>query len=397
MTLHPPSQQAALALPTSGITSISARRFRGLAGGARSRILRTAPKHALRTAVIIEARKGKQRGNMLGIAQNPSTRSASKGLLCLKVVMLALLGALVLAGSARAAGPVAEPPAEAPPAGPGPEQPAKVPPAGPGPEQPGEVPPAGPAAGQPGEVPPAGPAAGQPAEVPPAGPAAGQPAEVPPAGKDPPGGTVTTKAPEGKLSPPASAPHDAATPHDAASEAAPEVPSALSDAPATAPTVGGPRRPSATSAAAPTSVGAPAGMTVARRGGDLRCELSALGGRMSDNCTSGWSGTQRLLSTSPTGSAAAAASFVAATRGAPAGADHDPSAVGRPPVSPTPGPAPGGASGASAMGGSALALSGFLTLAGLLLLGAPRAMRRLRLSCQPRLTACFVLIPERPG
>jgi hypothetical protein len=49
------------------------------------------------------------------------------------------------------------------------------------------------------------------------------------------------------------------------------------------------------------------------------------------------------------------------------------------------------------MGGSGMGLSTFLTLAGLLLLGAPRAMRRLRLSCEPWLTACFVLIPERPG
>jgi len=40
---------------------------------------------------------------------------------------------------------------------------------------------------------------------------------------------------------------------------------------------------------------------------------------------------------------------------------------------------------------------GFLTLIGLLLLAAPRAMRRLRLSCEPWLTAFFVLIPERPG
>jgi hypothetical protein len=47
--------------------------------------------------------------------------------------------------------------------------------------------------------------------------------------------------------------------------------------------------------------------------------------------------------------------------------------------------------------GSGTALSIFLTLAGLLLMAAPRAMRRLRLSCQPWLTACFVLIPERPG
>ncbi|MCW3034427.1 MAG: hypothetical protein JWM60_2772, partial [Solirubrobacterales bacterium] len=69
------------------------------------------------------------------------------------------------------------------------------------------------------------------------------------------------------------------------------------------------------------------------------------------------------------------------------------------PDTPSPGPAPGGAAGGVAAGGSggAVGLSGFLTLAGLLLLAAPRALRRLRLSCRPYLTAFFVLIPERPG
>ena len=44
-----------------------------------------------------------------------------------------------------------------------------------------------------------------------------------------------------------------------------------------------------------------------------------------------------------------------------------------------------------------MGLSGFLIFAGLLLLAAPRVLRRLRLACQPWLTAFFVLIPERPG
>ena len=118
---------------------------------------------------------------------------------------------------------------------------------------------------------------------------------------------------------------------------------------------------------------------------------------MTGNCTAGWLGTQRLPPASPGGFPAAATSLAAATADPPAGGGHGRSAVGSPPVSPAPGPAPSGASGGSAMGASGLALSGFLTLAGLLLLAAPRAMRRLRLSCQPWLTACFVLIPERPG
>ena len=67
------------------------------------------------------------------------------------------------------------------------------------------------------------------------------------------------------------------------------------------------------------------------------------------------------------------------------------------PVSPGPGPAPGGAAGGGSGGSGGIALSGLLPLAGLLLLAGPRAIRRLRLSCLPLLTACFVLIPERPG
>ena len=117
---------------------------------------------------------------------------------------------------------------------------------------------------------------------------------------------------------------------------------------------------------------------------------------MTENCTARWVGAQRVLPESSMGFATVAASLVAATGDPPAGGGHGGSAVGNPPVSPGPGPAPSGASG-SPMGASGLALSGFLSLAGLLLLGAPRAMRRLRLSCQPWLTACFVLIPERPG
>jgi hypothetical protein len=118
---------------------------------------------------------------------------------------------------------------------------------------------------------------------------------------------------------------------------------------------------------------------------------------MTDNCTAGWLGTQRFLAASSMGFVRAAASLTPTLAGAPAGGGHGRSAVGSPPVSPAPGTAPSGASGGVAMGASGLALSGFLTLAGLLLLGAPRAMCRLRLSSQPWLTACFVLIPERPG
>ncbi len=142
------------------------------------------------------------------------------------------------------------------------------------------------------------------------------------------------------------------------------------------------------------------GLTAAQRAGALSCELSALGGSATDNCTVGWLGEKRFLGGSSTvGFARVDGSLAAAMTGTlPPGGGHGGSAVGNAPVSPAPGPAPGGASGGAAVGGaSGLAPSAFLSLAGLLLLAGPRAMRRLRLSSRPWLTACFVLIPERPG
>jgi hypothetical protein len=263
---------------------------------------------------------------MLGIAQNPSTRIVFKGLLCLRAVILALLGALVFAGSAHAGAPVTETPREAAPVAPVTETPPEAAPVAPVTKTPPETAPVAPVT------------------------------ETPP-------------------------------------EAAPVAPVTEE----VASTVGGSVETPATSAVGPASIGAPVGMTAAQWAGDLSCELSALGGCTTNNCTDGWLGTQPVLSVSPMGFAAAAASLGAATPGAPAGGGHGGSAVGSSPVSPAPGPAPSGASGGSAAGASALSLPGFLTLAGLLHLAAPRAMHRLRLSCQPWLTACFVLIPERPG
>jgi pyruvate dehydrogenase E2 component (dihydrolipoamide acetyltransferase) len=82
---------------------------------------------------------------------------------------------------------------------------------------------------------------------------------------------------------------------------------------------------------------------------------------------------------------------------APAGGRSGGSPGGSSPIGPPPGPAPNGTFGGAAGGGTGIALSGFPTFAGYLLRGAPVAMRRLRLSFQPWLTAFFVLIPERPG
>jgi hypothetical protein len=63
---------------------------------------------------------------------------------------------------------------------------------------------------------------------------------------------------------------------------------------------------------------------------------------------------------------------------------------------PAPSPLPGGAGGTTAAA-SGLGFSIFLTLAGLLLLAGPRALRRLRPWCEPWRMARFALIPERPG
>jgi len=182
-----------------------------------------------------------------------------------------------------------------------------------------------------------------------------------------------------------------------AHEAAGETAVALLGAPTSPPTVGGPEaQASVTSELA--VAGTRAAMTAAQRAGEMSCELADLGGRTTDNCTVGWLGAKRLLTTSVTLEPVASSLAVAAA-GLPGGGGRGGSAGGNSPVSPTPGPAPGGASGAAVGGGGpgGGALSIFLTLAGLLLLGGPRAMRRLRLSHRPWLTACFVLIPERPG
>jgi hypothetical protein len=139
------------------------------------------------------------------------------------------------------------------------------------------------------------------------------------------------------------------------------------------------------------------GMTSAQRAGSFSCELSQLGGSLTDNCTVGWLGAPRFLPSSSTGLVTVASSLVAATiAGSPSDGGRGGSAISSPPVGPAPGPAPAGASGAATGATGVAPLSTFLTLAGLLLLGAPRVLRRLRLSCEPWLAGCFVLVPERP-
>ena len=139
---------------------------------------------------------------------------------------------------------------------------------------------------------------------------------------------------------------------------------------------------------------------IEQRARQTRCELSVLGGPGASGCSGGW-----MSAVSATGSTSDSIVTVAAVLGATNLGSNEPTdpggtaADGGRPVTPEPGPAPSGAGGGAAAGGSGggVGLSGFLTLAGLLLLAAPRALRRLRLFCLPFLTAFFVLIPERPG
>jgi hypothetical protein len=155
---------------------------------------------------------------------------------------------------------------------------------------------------------------------------------------------------------------------------------------------------------ADSSEGEPAngvGTTARSQAGRFSCELSALGGDMTDNCTAGWLGSPRERLAAPTSAMVAAVSSLDPDpmANAPGTDGHGSSTVSGPPLTPAPGPAPGGTSGAATGAGGGAPPTGvsiFLTLAGLLLLGAPRAMRRLGLSFEPWLAGCFVLIPEHP-
>ena len=341
-------------LPTSE-THRSAPPFRRLAGGAQFRTLRSVPKHEHEAAFIIERYgKRKQRGNVLGITQNFSMRIAAKGLLCVTVTISVLLGTLVLAGSASAAEPVGE------------QAPEPTTPVVPITEQ------------APEPTTPVVPITEQTKEVAPTEPITKQVAESPP-------------------SSPSAAPQDAAMSGNPSVPAAAEVPSTPIGSLATGPTAGDPGDPPTTSAARPASIGAPVPLSAAQRAGDLTCELSGLAGPATDNCTTSWLGGRSFLSLSA--SPADLATVAAARAGAPAdgGNGGSGSGGGGRSVVPPPAPTPSGAFGGAAMGSSGIAVSGFFTLADRLLLAAPLAMRRLRLSCQPWLTAFFVLIPERPG
>lgn len=163
-----------------------------------------------------------------------------------------------------------------------------------------------------------------------------------------------------------------------------------------APTSGGPGEPPTASSAPVALNGVPPHLTAAQREGELSCQLSGLGGAATENCAASWLSHEPLL-VAPPGALVVAAAARASdpADGTPGGSDA-PFGGGHSFI-PPPGPAPTGAVGGSAAGGAGGGLSGFFTLAGLLLLAGPRAMRRLRLLAKPWLTAFFVLIPERPG
>jgi hypothetical protein len=137
-----------------------------------------------------------------------------------------------------------------------------------------------------------------------------------------------------------------------------------------------------------------AAKNVAFGSGPLGCAL--LGASMRGMCGEG----SPVGSTLPAGSLALGVTGIALSStpgdGPPGGARGDSSSA-TPPSGPTPGSSPNGASGGAAAGGGGSAAAGLITLAGFLLLTAPRAMRRLRLACRPWRAACFALIPERPG
>jgi hypothetical protein len=360
---------------------------------------------------------------ILGIV-NPWRRSADKCRLYLRAIVLAMLGALVLAGNANADVPGAAggtpPSAEAAPEGastggaePAPEGATEGTPPVSGEHPPEEAPKGTPPVGgepAPQEAPKAAPPVGvepPPEEAPkgaPSAPGAEHPPEEAPKGalSAPAGEHSSEGAPAGSPSSPTPPPVILETPSTtqdvvASGQPAREAPLALTVS-LTGPFAvggtgaGGPP----TSDAGAASARAAVGMIAARRLGELSCRLSAPGGSTTHSCAAGWLVGPPVPSDSPIGFPTAASLAAAATGDSPTGGGRGGSGMGNAPVSPAPGPAPSGASG-SMTGGSGTAPLTFLTLAGLLLLAAPRALRRLRLSCRPWLAACFVLIPERPG
>jgi cytoskeletal protein RodZ len=351
---------------------------------------------------------------MLETAMDSSKHMVSRVFLCLRLVSLGLLVSVVFAGTAAAAG------TEAPPA-PNPleqgEEPQgnTSPPGGeeaPAPSGEGETPPPT------GETAPTPPVE-QPQTEPPPTPPAEQPAEKTPVPENTGETGLELQTKERQESG-----VGAGLPPEETTKISVLAPVVTVDAPTQAtseptegqvglagpsttvpPSVGGTVQEAVTSAElGEASIVESAHRSAAQQAGRLSCELSALSGPLTQNCAAGWLGTPTLGSGSSTSANTEQALAAPPSSGGP-GASSSAPAGGNRPAAPAQGGstsngAAGGAAGGSGAGGSGgggLGLSAFLTIAGLLLLAAPHAMRRLRLSCLPWRTAFFVLIPERPG
>jgi hypothetical protein len=372
---------------------------------------------------FIIRRHGKrdQHQNVLGIAHIRSTGAVANSVLCLRVAIAVLLGSLLLAAAARAE-PVTQSPTEATTPVSGPPQETTAPVGEPPQETTAPVS----EASQETVVPVSEAPAGAPSPLPvkeavaetvtPVKEASQEAAPTPVVEPEvlPPVATVIERVTEvtapvdssgGQAEEPALGTSGSAGTSEASATLVAGAPLGGAPPPPSSPSapaletssrvmVVAPLRGELSSSAVKLGAVAPLRLTAAQRAEDLSCQLSGLSGSATDNCTASWSGTESF--TSASAAIAAGSTSTTGSDGTPGGGYGGSTGATRT-VVPPPGPAPSGAFGGAAAGGSGIALSGFFTLAGLLLMSAPLAMRRLRLSCRPWLTAFFVLIPERPG
>jgi hypothetical protein len=346
---------------------------------------------------------------MLETAMDSSKHMVSRVFLCLRLVSLGLLLGVVLASTAAAAGTETAPPpnqteagqesqqgqaqGEGTPATPGETETPPVTETPPIVEVPAEVPPV---VEVPVEIPPV---VEVPVEVPPIMPIVEERQES---------GTGAAASEEGsKGSSPLSPIGTVDLTDSASAESTEGQVLVLGTTSTTPPTAAGAIQEAAPAELGEATVHDTTHKTAAQQAGRLSCELSTLSGPLTQNCAAGWLGTPMLNSQAATSSSGAPTLGVPPSSSGPGGGGGA-GALGNRPATPAPGgstsngTAGGAAGGAGAggvggSGGGGLGLSAFLTIAGLLLLAAPHAMRRLRLSCLPWRTAFFVLIPERPG
>ena len=267
---------------------------------------------------------------MSWIGHNPPMQIVGMRVFCLRAVVLAMLGTLALAGSAYAAGRAdVVPPSETLEAPSGEEAEGG---AGQGAEQEQE------ATGTGGEEAPEGGGAGSGEEHQEAPPPAEEHQETTPVIEEhqesTPAVTLvdpeTTPAVEQSSEEAATAAHTGQAGEEgsrssinadqvvsqtllAHTDSTQESPPALLGAATSPPAAGGPEAQAAASPAI-IAVGARAAMTAVQRAGAMSCELAALGGSTTDNCTVGWLGAKRFL-TSPGSFTRADGSLAAAAAG----------------------------------------------------------------------------------